>query len=58
MSVIGADSGVADFLSTALLILPDDRAETLLSRYPDVWVLLVDADGTVVTKGEQAAAQP
>ena len=58
VSVIGADSGIADFLSTALLILPDDRAETLLSRYPDVWVLLVDADGTVVTKGEQTAAQP
>lgn len=44
VTVVCADSGIADALSTALFLLPQDEGQTLLSRYNAV-AMWVDADG-------------
>lgn len=54
VTVVGADSGVADALSTALFLLPLDAGK-VLAEAQDVEVLWVDAQGeTYMTPGFQA----
>ncbi len=49
VSVIAADSGLADALSTALFTLPVDKGQALLEKHADAQALWVLADGTVCT---------
>ena len=52
--MVGADSGVADALSTALFLLPLDAGK-VLAEAQDVEVLWVDTQGeTYMTPGFQA----
>ena len=44
VTVVCADSGIADALSTALFLMPQDEGQALLSRY-DAEAMWVDADG-------------
>lgn len=47
VSVMCADSGLADALSTALFNLPLDKGQTLIEELSDVEVLWVDNDGKI-----------
>ena len=44
VTVVCADSGIADALSTALFLMPQDEGQTLLTRY-NAEAMWVDADG-------------
>ena len=44
ITVVCADSGIADALSTALFLMPQDEGQTLLTRY-NAEAMWVDADG-------------
>ena len=44
VTVVCADSGIADALSTALFLMPQDEGQTLLTRY-NAEAMWVNADG-------------
>lgn len=59
VTVVVRDSGIADFLSTALFLLPPEQSEALVARLPEVEALWVYADGHVVlSDGLKAMADP
>lgn len=45
VTVVGADSGVADMLSTALFLLPQETGAALLKKYDGYAAMWTDADG-------------
>lgn len=59
VTVITKDSGMADYLSTVLFVLPTDRALALASGMPGVEALLILPDGSrEMTAGFNAYIQP
>ena len=47
VTIVCADSGTADALSTALFLLPQSEGQTLLDRY-DAEAMWVGADGEIL----------
>lgn len=52
VTVIYPDSTVADALSTALFLLGTEKAETVLSYYPDAMVLFLTDDNEILCSSE------
>ncbi|MCW2241087.1 FAD:protein FMN transferase [Azospirillum canadense] len=48
VTVMAPDATTADALSTALSVVPEDRARTILNRFPGVAARFTRRDGTVV----------
>ena len=48
VSVITKDSGLADYLSTVLFILPIDEGLNLVNKIPDTHVLWITSEGTMI----------
>jgi len=49
VTVLAPDATTADALSTALSVVPEDRARTILNRFPGVSVRLTRHDGSLLT---------
>ena len=48
VTVVGADSGVADMLSTALFLMPQDEGAALLATFDGYAAMWTDANGTQI----------
>lgn len=46
--MVGADSGVADMLSTALFLMPQDEGAALLATFDGYAAMWTDANGTQI----------
>ena len=49
---------IADALATAICVVGEERAESLLSAYPGAQALITRTDGTTERLGQAAACLP